>query len=285
MSTNSDTAYFNKSAYVALLCLIAFAIVITICIIKQFIWDPLLSRRFQVLRPVLTESVRKFSMTFYRTPSTRTSLLSSHQSFSDISGKTNDPSGKNILSATQSLPSNGIQSQFQSNTNELSHRSYGSSSKTSHGYTNFASHDLDDEITPNPTLQFSFQYNLSANNIKLSVQTLRHMNKFHNPVTSNTYVLIRFFLKQKVTDRPYETSPQRFQDCIRFGETFIILNHINPTDKLEYDIKFSIILITNGNMYEIAEAFYSMKDDDLAKTFFIDKTLPIHLKSMESELK
>src|SRR5579871_3859424 len=91
MSTDSDSVYFNKSAYVALSCLIAFVIVITICIIKQFIWDPLLSKHFQVLRPVLSESVRKLSSSFYRLPLTRHSSVSIYKSLSDACIKTNDP--------------------------------------------------------------------------------------------------------------------------------------------------------------------------------------------------
>ncbi|CAF1599386.1 unnamed protein product [Rotaria magnacalcarata] len=287
MSASSAPTYFNKSAYVALSCLIAFAVVITICILKQFIWDPLLSRRFEVLRPVLSESVRRLSNSFYRAPSTRTSLLSHNSSFSDICAKTNEPpsvSRKNFLTVTQTLPSNGIQNQI--HTNESARRTYGSSSTTPpYGYTNFAAGDFNDEHITAPILYLSFQYSLSANNVKLTVQDLRHMNKFKNPINANAYVLIRCFFTKRIADRPFETSPQRFQDCIRFGETFNILNHIQLTDTMNYELKFSIILITSGNMYEIAEAIYSMKDDDLTTSLFVEKTLPIQFKPMEKETK
>ncbi|CAF2986222.1 unnamed protein product [Rotaria socialis] len=287
MSTPSAPTYFNKSAYVALSCLIAFAVVITICILKQFIWDPLLSRRFEVLRPVLSESVRKLSYSFYRAPSTRTSLLSPNSSYSDICAKTNEPppvSCKNFLTVTESLPSNGIQNQI--HTNESARRTYGSSSTTSsYAYTNFASGDFDDEHITAPILYFSFQYNLLATNVKLTVQNLRHMNKFKNPINANAYVLIRCVFTKKIADRPFETSPQRFQDCIRFGETFNILNHIQVTDTMNYELKFLIILITSGNMYEIAEVIYSMKGDNLTTALFVEKALPMQFKPMQNEMK
>ncbi|CAF2638408.1 unnamed protein product [Rotaria sp. Silwood2] len=285
MSTTPEPAYFNKSAYIALSCLIAFAVVITICVIKQFIWDPLLSKRFEVLRPVLSESVRKLSSSFYRPSSTNTSLLSTHQSFSDISIKTNDPpvlSRKNLITMTQSLPSDGIQDA--SKTNKLSGRSYGSSSSNTYAYTNYGSGPLDDEQTNIPTLFFSFQYNPPLKNIKLNIQNLRYMNKINNAINYNAYVLIRFFITPKIIDKSHETSPQRCQDCIRFGEAFIILSNIQPTDILNYEIKFSIILITDGNMYEIASAIYSMKDDYLTNVLFIERTLPLNFKLIESEM-
>ncbi|UJR15084.1 hypothetical protein I4U23_002051 [Adineta vaga] len=90
MSKVAEPVYFNKSAYVALSCLIAFVIVITICIIKQFIWDPLLSQRFEILRPVLSESVRKLSSSFHRLQSTRTSIVSLHRSLSEACVKPAD---------------------------------------------------------------------------------------------------------------------------------------------------------------------------------------------------
>ncbi|CAF1131348.1 unnamed protein product [Rotaria sordida] len=286
MNTTPIPPYFNKSAYIALSCLIAFAVVITICIIKQFIWDPLLSKQFKILRPVLSESVRKLSTSFYRPSSTNTSILSTHQSFSDISVKTNDPpllSRKNLITMTQSLPSDCNSNE--SKTNKLSSHSYGSSSSNTYAYINYGSGTLDDEQTNIPTLYFSFQYNPPLKTVKLNVQNLRHMNKFHNVINYNAYILIRFFLKPKITDKSHETSPQRYQNCIRFGEAFIILSNIQPTDILNYEIKFSIILITNGNMYEIADAIYSMNDDYLTNVLFVERTLPLHFKLIESEIK
>ncbi|CAF3719498.1 unnamed protein product [Rotaria sp. Silwood1] len=288
MSTTPEPTYFNKSAYIALSCLIAFAIVITICVIKQFIWDPLLSKRFEILRPVLSESVRKLSSSFYRPSSTNTSILSTHQSFSDISVKTNDPpllSRKNLITMTQSLPSDDIVNQ--SINNKLSSRCYGSSSSSSNtfAYTNYGSGTLDDEQTNIPTLYFSFQYNSLLKNIKLTIQNIRHMNKIHNTINYNAYILIQFFLTPKTTDKIYETSPQRYQDCIRFGEAFIILSNIRSTDILNYEIKFSIILITDGNMYEIADAIYLMKDDYLTNVLFVEKTLPLNVKLIDGEMK
>ena len=83
MKNQAPSTYVNMSAYVALSCLIAFVIVITACLVKQFIWDLLLSRRFEDLRPVLSESMRKFSTSFHRPQSITASSVSLTKSTSD----------------------------------------------------------------------------------------------------------------------------------------------------------------------------------------------------------
>jgi len=286
MSTISEPPDFNKSAYVALLCLIAFVIVITICIIKQFIWDPLLSKQFEIIRPVLSESVRRLSSSFYRPQSTRTSSISIHKSLSTVCLTTNDPpllSSQNLITATQSLPSNNNPSNPINK--KISPRSYGSSSMNQYAFTNYGSEDLDDEQIDTPILYFSCEYNPSTYSIKLNVQNLRHMGIFNRAINSNAYVVIRFILLTKIPSETYETSPQPYQDFIRFGETFIILNNIHPGDILNYQIKFFIILLVNENSYEIAEAIHSLKDDCVTYILFVEKTLSMDLKLVKSETK
>jgi hypothetical protein len=283
MSTISERTDFNKSAYVALLCLIAFVIVITICVIKQFIWDSLLSKRFEILRPVLSESVRKLSTSFYRPQSTRTSSISIQKSTSDIYLTTNDHpliTNQNFITVTQSLPSND--NQYSPINKKIPQRSYGSASWNHFSYTNYGSDDLDGEQINTPTLHFSCEYDPSTYTIKLNIQNLRHMNIFNKAIKPNTYVLIRFILSTKI---PYETSRQPYEDFIRFNETFIILNNIHPGDILHYDIKFFIILLIDENSYEIAEGIHSLKDDCLTYILFVERTLAMNLKLIQSETK
>ena len=286
MNTVFQIKHFSKSAYIALLCLIAFVIVITICIIKQFIWDPLLSKYFEILQLTLSESIRKFSSSFYRSYLTQISF-SLFQSVSDIHSQINDPPSllsKNNSSVTQSSPSNVNSSNPIKK--HLSYPSYGSSSLNLHAHTNYGfDHLLVDQQTSTPTVYVSFQYNPSTYNVKLNVQYLRHMNKFHNLINSNSYILVRFILSPATANEPYETTPKPYQEFIRFGETFTILNNIQPTDVLDYKIKFSVILVTNGNTYEIAVAMYSMKNDYLNYILFIEKKLPMDLKLTASGTK
>jgi hypothetical protein len=288
MKNNSESTYINMSAYVALSCLIAFVIVITICLVKQFIWDTLLSKRFEVLRPVLSESVRKLSTTFYRPQSTNTSNLSIHKSLSESCVKINEPVNKNFITIPQNLSSND---NHQIN-KTLPRRSYGSSSLNSFAYTNYGSEDVtDDKIPSYPILHFSCEYNPLTFSIRLNVQNLRNMNSlllsFNNLITKTAYIFLRFSLSTTITGEPYETSLQIFQDFIRFGETFNILSNIRSGDILNYQIKFSLMLITDKNMYELGEAHYSMKDDQLTHTLYIERILPIclgkKLKSATSE--
>ncbi|CAF5137707.1 unnamed protein product [Rotaria magnacalcarata] len=79
-------------------------------------------------------------------------------------------------------------------------------------------------------------------------------------------MFLRFVLSTTITGEPYETSLQNFQDFIRFGETFNILNK---------------------NIYELGEANYSMKDDQLTHILYIERILPIRvgkkLKSATSD--
>ncbi|CAF3113763.1 unnamed protein product [Rotaria sp. Silwood2] len=171
MKNNSESTYINMSAYVALSCLIAFIIVITICLVKQFIWDPLLSKRFEVLRPVLSESVRKLSTSFYRTQSITTPNTSINKSPPQSCIKANESpflTDKNFITVTQNLPS----TDNQINRN-LPRRSYGSSSFNSFAYTNYGSEDLHDEKIHNyPIIHFSCEYNPSTFSIRLNVQNL-----------------------------------------------------------------------------------------------------------------
>jgi hypothetical protein len=270
------------SAYVALSCLIAFVIVITICLVKQFIWDPLLSKHFQILRPVISESVRKLSTSFYFRPqSTVTSSnLSINKSLSDSCVKTTDPpllTTRNFITIPQNLPSND-----NSINKNLPRRSYGSSSYNSFAYTNYGSEDLsDDKIPPYPVLHFSCEYNPSTFSIRLNVQNLRNMNSlltsFYPLISQSAFIFVRFRLSTTVIDEPYETSSQHYQDFIRFGETFNILSNIRSGDILNYELKFILMLINDKNMYELGETNYSMKDDQLTHTLYIERILPIRL--------
>lgn len=271
------------SAYVALSCLIAFIIVITICLVKQFIWDPLLSKRFAILRPVLSESVRKFSATFYRSPSIPTSNSPVNKSMSQSCIKTNEPpllTNNNFITIRQNSPS--TDNQCESITKTLPRRSYGSSSCNSFAYTNYGSEDLQDEKAHiYPVLHFSCEYNPSTFSIRLNVQNLRNMNSlllsFSNQINSTAYIFIRFVLSTTITGEPYETSLQNFQDFIRFGETFNILSNIRAGDMLNCQIRFSLMLLTEKNVYELGEAVYSMKDDQLTHILYIERILPIRL--------
>jgi len=281
------------SAYVALSCLIAFVIVITICLVKQFIWDPLLSKRFEVLRPVLSESVRKLSTSFYRPQSSTISNLSINKSLSDTCFKTNEPpllTSKNFITVPQNFPSND--NQINPINKTLPRRSYGSSSFNSFAYTNYGLEDVtDDKIPPYPVLHFSCEYNPSTFSIRLNVQNLRNMNSlllsFNTIISKSAYIFLRFNLSTTITGEPYETSLQHYQDFIRFGETFNILSNIRSGDILNYQIKFILMLITDKDMYELGDAYYSLKDDQLTHTLYIERILPIHidkkLKSATSE--
>jgi hypothetical protein len=270
------------SAYVALSCLIAFVIVITICLVKQFIWDPLLSKRFEVLRPVLSESVRKLSTSFYRPQSTTTSNLSINKSLSDSYIKPIEPINKNLITIPQNFPSND--NQINPINKILPRRSYGSSSFNFFAYTNYGSEDLsDDKIPSYPILHFSCEYNPSTFSIRLNVQNLRNMNSLllllNNLITKNADIFLRFRLSTTITGEPYETSSQNFQDFIRFGETFTILSNIRSGDILNYQIKFILMLIIDDkNIYELGDAIYSMKDDQLTHTLYIERILPIHIE-------
>ncbi|CAF1230072.1 unnamed protein product [Adineta steineri] len=283
MSKVSEPIDFNKSAYVALICLIAFVIVITICILKQFIWDPLLAKRFEVLRPVLSESVRKFSSSFYRPQSTRTSFISLQRSHSDACVKTNDSSllsAKTLITVTHSLPSDD--NQYNPINKQYPPRSYGSSLLNPHVYVNYASDDLNDEQITSPSLQFTCEYNPTTFNINLNIKNLQNMNIFKRAIKPNTFILIRSMLsKYKIN----ETATKPFQDYIHFGEVFPILNNIHPGDALNYEIRFSLILIIDQKTYEIAESIYSMKNDSLTYILFIERTLPMNLKLVESNTK
>ncbi|CAF0733743.1 unnamed protein product [Adineta steineri] len=291
MNDNSQSSYINMSAYVALSCLIAFVIVITICLVKQFIWDPLLSKRFEILRPVLSESVYKLSSSFYRPQSSTTSNISLNKSLSDTCVKLNESpliTNKNFITIPQNLPStnNPINK-------NIPRRSYGSASLNPFAYTNFGTDELiDDKNQSFPILHFSCEYNPSTFSIRLNVQNLRHMNSL---LLSSNYILnkdasifLRFIILSKtITGEPYETTLQRYQDFIRFGETFNILSNIKAGDVLNYDIKFYLMVLKDKNMYEIGEASYSTKDDQLTHILYIERILPIRLgkrlKSATSE--
>lgn len=295
MKNNSKTTDTNMPAYVALACLIAFVVVITICLVKQFIWDPLLSKRFEILRPVLSESVRKLSTSFYRPQSTATSSnFSINKSLSDTCVKstaTTLSTNKNFITIPQNLPLND--NQINPINKSLPRRSYGSSSFNSFAYTNYGSEDAtDNKMTLSPILHFSCEYNPSTFSIRLNVQNLRNMNSlltsFNNIITNKSaYIFLRFSLSTTIPSEPYETSLQNYQDFIRFGETFNILSNIRSGDILNYELKFILMLITDKNMYELGDAHYSLKDDQLTHTLYIERILPIivgkKLKTATSE--
>ncbi|CAF1213062.1 unnamed protein product [Adineta ricciae] len=283
MSKAAEPVDFNKSAYVALSCLIAFVIVITICVLKQFIWDPLLSNRFEILRPVLTESVHKLSASFYRTQSNGTSNVSLHRSLSEACVKPTDPPtnpSKTFITVTHSLPTN--ESQYDPINKNPPQRSYGSSLLNPYVYVNYAADDLHDEQTNTPTLQFSCEYNPTTFSIQLKIKSLRNLSIFQKAIKPNTSILVRFCLPKCQSN---QTSARSFQDFVQFNEKFTILNHVHPGDTLNYNIKFSLILIIDDKTYDIAGANYLMKNDSLTYVLFVDKTIPMSLKLVESETK
>ena len=61
MENDTQARYLNKSAYVSLLCLIAFALVISICLLKQCLWDSFLSRYLPQLRTFVSQLYRSDS--------------------------------------------------------------------------------------------------------------------------------------------------------------------------------------------------------------------------------
>ena len=272
------------SVYVALSCLIAFAIVITICLVKQFIWEPLLSKHFKVLRPFLSETARKLPTSLYHPQSAAASNLSVNQSTLESSFKTIEPwllQNKNFMTAPQNLTSDVTQTNPLNKI--LSYRSYGSSSSDSFAYANYGSEILNDEkAQPYPVLHFSCEYNPSTFCIRLSVQNLRNMNSllvpFNNVIDQSALIFLRFTLSTTITSEPRDTSLQHYQDFIRFDDTFNILNKIRPGDVLDYQIKFFLMLITGKSMYKLGEAIYSMKDDQLTHILYVEQILPIRLE-------
>jgi hypothetical protein len=149
----------------------------------------------------------------------------------------------------------------------------------------------DAQTNPHPILHFSCEYNPLTFSIRLNVQNLRNMNSllfsFNNLINKSAYIFVRFIFSTTITGEPYETSLQNYQDFIRFGETFNILSNIKSGDTLNYQIKFFLMLITDKNMYELGEAIYTMKDDQLTHILYVERVLPIRLgkklKSATSE--
>ena len=275
--------YANKSAYVALVCLIAFVIVITICVIKQFIWDPLLSKGFQTIRPVLSESVRRISSNFYRPHSNEVSRFSLLRSISDacLTTSTDPLSNPNPITLTQSLPVTNDQSN-PLNKSIPPPRSYGSSSSNAYAYTNYA---LTDEYLDVPLLQFHSEYDPSNRIVKLTIANLRHMNLFRSAIKPNTFVRIRCILSSNKSDQIYETTAQPFNDWIVYNQTFLLLTNIHSGDRLDYDIQFFIVLFIEGLTYEIAEGIHSMQDDCLTYVSFMERTISMNLKFIETDKK
>ena len=199
--------------------------------------------------------------------------------------KTVDPpllTTKNFITIPQTLPVND-----NSMNKTLPRRSYGSSAYNSFAYTNYGSEDLtDDKSCLYPILHFSCEYNPSTFSIRLNVQNLRNMNalliSYSNLITKSASIFLRFRLSTTITGEPYETSAHRFQDFIRFGETFNILSNIRSGDVLNYELKFLLILIAENNLYELGEANYALKDDQLTHTLYIERILPFRL---ENQLK
>lgn len=276
----------NKSAYVALVCLIAFVIVITICVIKQFIWDPLLAKSFQTtIRPVISESVRRISSNFYRPQSNEVSRFSLLRSISDACLTSNDPQyNVNPITLTHSLPISNEQSN-PLNKSLPPPRSYGSSSSHAYAYTNYASDALTDEYPGVPLLQFHCEYDPSNSYVKLTIANLRHMNIFRSAIKPNTYVRIRCLLSPTKSNQIYETTAQPFDDWIVYNQTFLLLSDIHSGDRLDYEIKFFIVLFIEGLTYEIAEGIHSMQDDCLTYVSFMERTIAMNLKFIETGYK
>ena len=135
---------------------------------------------------------------------------------------------------------------------------------------------------PYPILHFSCEYNPLTFSIRLNVQNLRNMNSllssFHHLINKSASIFVRFRLSTSIAGEPYETSSHSYQDFIRFGETFNILSNIRSGDILNYELKFALILLTDKNMYQLGEAIYSMKDDQLTHTLYIERILPIRVE-------
>ena len=129
MEAESELVNYNKSAYVALLCLIAFIVVISICVVKQFIWDPLLAEHYERLRPMLSAAYRNISSLFYWRRSTGHSDRLLDKSYSDMRLFANDSSAP--PAAQVGLPKD----------NQKVANSYGSSSVSPYAYTNFGSEE------------------------------------------------------------------------------------------------------------------------------------------------
>ena len=290
MSNTADANYVNMSAYVALSCLIAFVIVITICLVKQFIWDPLLAKPFEVLRPVLTESVRKLSTSFYRPQSTSNSTFSIHKSTSDSCVQSNEAPlliNKNLIP----VPENNLftVNQVSPPHRSLPHRSYGSSSLNAHAYTNFGSDEINDENNSSyPVLHFSCEYNPSTFSVRLNIQNLRNMNAllpvFHPLIHRSACIFVRFMFYTPSSGEPYDTSLQHVEDFIRFGDTFNILSNIRAGDALNYQIKFNLMLATEKGIYELGNVVYSMKDDHLTQILFLERILPMHIEKQAKSI-
>jgi hypothetical protein len=139
MVTHTDVRYFNKSAYVSLLCLIAFIVVISICLVKQFIWDSLLSKYFHTCRIILAESLRKHSSIFYRTQSNTVSNITMDKSTGDIRLESNE--SVLLASCSHGLPVTPVDNPCRSNQDKQSRSSYGSSTMNAYAYTNYGSED------------------------------------------------------------------------------------------------------------------------------------------------
>lgn len=277
--------YANKSAYVALICLIAFVVVITICVIKQFIWDPLLSKSFETLRPVLSESVRRISSNISRIHSNEVSRFSLLRSISDACLPTNDlsPPHQNPITLTHSLPMTENQSNPLNKSNTP--RSYGSSSSNTYAYTNYALDVLTDEHPDIPLLHFHCEYDPSTSEVKLTIATLQHMRIFRTAIRSETLVRIRCRLSPRNSPHFFETTGRIFDDVIIFNETFLLFTDIHSGDRLDYDIEFFVLLFNNGNIYEIAEGVHSLSDDCLTYVSFIERTITMNLKFIEMKKK
>ena len=280
--------YSNKSAYVALICLIAFVVVITICVIKQFIWDPLLSQSFESIRPVLSESVRRISSSFSRGHPHEVSRFSLLRSVSDACLTTtnnNDLSPSNPISLTRSLPIVDNQSDPLNKSNAP--RSYGSSSSNTYAYTNYASDVLSDEYPEIPLLHFHCEYDPSASDVKLTIETLRHMRIFRSAIRTETAVRIRVRLSPTNSFPPrfFETTAQAFDDVIVFNQTFLLLTDIHSGDRLDFDLEFFVLLFNDGNIYEIAEGIHPLSDECLTYISFIERTITMNLKFIEMKKK
>lgn len=270
------------TAYVALSCLIAFIIVISICLFKQFIWDPLLSKRFQRIRSILIEQFDKYYQSFQQANTSATMTTTTNTNMSNI-----DPSAKTKATFEKSnespllinLPS--IHSQIDNSINKtIPRRSYGSSALSSHAYTNFASEDLNDESHhSNPIIHFSCEYNPSTFSIRLHVQNLRNMNSLIKAdgfsIDRSACVFIRFTLMDHDSQKLFETSKQHVQEFIRFGESFTILTNVRAGDPLKTQIQFSLILTNGTSFSSIGEAIYSMKDEQLTHILFLERMLPM----------
>lgn len=141
METDGELRYYNKSAYVSLMCLIAFVVVISICLFKQFIWDSLLSKHFRTFRDLLGESIRKISPIYSRSEQHVTLNSTLKNSSSDIHLENNESTLLSSINGMQTSQFSISRDRSSTSKDTSPHRSYGSSLNNPYAYINYGSEE------------------------------------------------------------------------------------------------------------------------------------------------